>query len=62
MLKSHFVTLIRFCFCIFIGLILASRVTSQNYSELSNGIAASNDILLDKGIRGIFPPLNGAKS
>lgn len=58
-LSFHLVTIIRFCFCIFIGMILASRLSSDNFSELSNGIAASNDILLDKGLRGIFPPLDG---
>lgn len=58
-LSKHVVTIIRFSCCIFIGLVLSSKVTSEKASELSNGIVASNDILLDKGIRGVFPPLGG---
>lgn len=58
---EHFVTIVRFSCCLFIGIILASRASAENMSELSNGIVASNDILLDKGLRGVFPPLDGRR-
>jgi hypothetical protein len=56
-ISNNAVNLIRICFCIFLGLILASNFTAKQYRSLSNGALALNEMLLDKGLKGVFPPL-----
>lgn len=55
--SNHAINLIRLCFCISIGLFLATSASAQDYNEISNNVVASSDILLDKSLRGVFPPL-----
>ena len=48
--------------CLFLGYMIALTMFRPDEKQVSNGILASSGILLNKGLRGIFPPLNGEVS
>lgn len=58
-LKGYAADIVTFALSLFLGYIIATRLFASANNELSNGILASSEILLNKGLRGVFPPLSG---
>ena len=59
--KKYTSDILRFLVCIILGGIIASSYFSIDMPIPSANILASYQILLTKGIKGVFPPLSGAR-